>query len=289
MKTLWIAPLAAALIASGCGSQPEQVEGQSQSASVAETKERATETQAESGIDWNKPVSDYVELNFDRVPLDQARDNILFNAALSEQSDMPVDYDQVARAVSSDYFNTQDAFAKKEKLDALKGNLERRIKELQQSPYGTATYAFTNNLEGYDFRSKSFPIHVLPETSLDQGFERNAMNPLSVVINWTNAEEARNVPVPDEALAKRIEGLRNGPNNQKPLVRVFFHGAVKPHSEYSTAFHHYLTTAIPATITRVQILTRDNELLAEFQPGKSNVQTRAPEVQADAASIANDF
>ena len=218
-------------------------------------------------IDWNKPNSAYLELTYEQPTPEQALDAILLDAGLSAREGFPVNWDHVAKMISAEYYKSSDVFKQKEMLAAAQPLWEQRLRELSASPYVVVVYSYSNNLDSYDFDKKAFPIQIMrAQSRLGQGITAFNYSPLTVDLEWTNSKQASHFPVPDQALAKRIEELRSGPEGKTPLVKIYFHANPKLYDKLSTSFHHYLNNPIYGTITKVEILTRANEVLASFQP-----------------------
>jgi len=247
------------------------------------TKPQAASEAPPPKVATNVPLDRYVEVGNPNAHPEQGFDLIAFNAAISQvDPKLLPDFDLLARLSSKDYGRTQDAFKKRELLAALQPKLEERIAHFQANPYIATVYTYKNNIEGYDFTRNAFPVNVFKaERMLFAG------NGLLFHYDLKNEAAASYFPVSDEALAQRIETLRT--SGSTPRLKAYFAADRKPTNSNATAFNHYLTNDIPLTVTRLQLVDRDGTVLADYAPDQSGTPQASSEVQANAASIANDF
>lgn len=233
----------------------------------------------------NVPLEQYVEVSngiYSFTP-EQGFEVIAFNAAISQvDPKLPPDFDLLARLSSKDYDRTQDAFKKRELLATLQPKLEERIAHFQASPYVATVYAYKNNIEGYDFTRNAFPINVFKgDNSLFAG------NGVLLDYRLNNKAAVSFFPVADEALAQRIEMLRT--SGKTPRLKAYFVADRKPTNSNASAFNQYFTDDIPLTATHLQLVDRDGTVLADYAPDQSSTPQPSSEVQANAASIIDDF
>ena len=114
---------------------------------------------------------------------------------------LPVDYDKVAQAYSSEYRSTNDEFRKKDVVEALKPRIDAQIADSRQHRYfAVETPA---GLGHYDFTAKGFPVNG----SLGGNTYGYFMDNGAYKYSFTNGEAFKLLPVPDEALARRIEDM----------------------------------------------------------------------------------
>jgi hypothetical protein len=276
-----IVPAAVLLMSvlSACGkseapvTEPENSANTQQAASEGPRPKEAT----------NVPLDRYVVVGDPDSDPAQGFDLIAFNAAISQiDPAMPPDFDLLASLSSKDYERTQDAFKKRELLAQLQPKLEERMAYFQANPYIATVYIYKNNIEGYDFSRNAFPVNVFKATrALFAG------NGLLEHYTLKNEAAVAFFPVSDQELAKRIETLRTG--EKPPRLKVYFASATKPKDPNNTAFNHYLTDEIPLTVTHMQLVDRDGTVLADYAPDQSDSPEASSDVQANAASIANDI
>lgn len=280
MKSVALAPALLVCVLSACGkSEPAAPGSQPEGKPDAPVASEARPPKAAT----NAPLEQYVEVSngISNFTPDQGFELIAFNAAISQvDPNLPPDFDLLARLSSKDYDRTQDAFKKRELLAALQPKLEERMAHFQANPYIATVFSYKNNIEGYDFTRRAFPVNVFKaERMLFAG------NGLLYHYDLKNEAVTSYFPVPDEALAKRIETLRTSGNT--PRLKAYFAAERKPVNSNASAFHHYFTNDIPLTVTHLQLVDRDGTVLADYAPDQSDTPQGSSEVQADAASIAN--
>ncbi len=282
MKSVALTPVLLACFLAACGksetaASASQPEGKPD-APVASQAPRPKEA-------TNVPLEQYVEVSngiYSFTP-EQGFEVIAFNAAISQvDPKLPPDFDLLARLSSKDYDRTQDAFKKRELLATLQPKLEERIAHFQASPYVATVYAYKNNIEEYDFTRNAFPINVFKgDNSLFAG------NGVLLDYRLNNKAAVSFFPVADEALAQRIEMLRT--SGKTPRLKAYFVADRKPTNSNASAFNHYFTDDIPLTVTHLQLVDRDGTVLADYAPDQSSTPQPSSEVQANAASIIDDF
>lgn len=115
-------------------------------------------------------------------------------------SELPVPWDRLASAVSNDFRNTHDSFARQEILKVLKPRLEGEIAGFAQNRY--IMIPARVGLNAYDFERKGFPM---------RGFEPGSFlsfGNTGYVLAYSNGDQFRFAPIGDETLARDIEGTR---------------------------------------------------------------------------------
>lgn len=115
-------------------------------------------------------------------------------------SRLPVPWDRLASAVSNDFRNTDDSFARQEILKVLKPRLEDEIAGFAQNRY--IMIPARVGLNAYDFERKGFPM---------RGFEPGSFLSFGTsgyVLAYSNGDQFRFAPIGDETLARDIEGAR---------------------------------------------------------------------------------
>lgn len=136
------------------------------------------------------PLDSYVEL----------RGEAQLMQAYYALSGLPVPWDRLASAVSNDFRNTHDSFARQEILNVLKPRLEEEISGFAKNRY--IMIPARVGLNAYDFERKGFPM---------RGFEPGSFLSFGnsgYVLAYSNSDQFRFAPVGEETLARDIEGVR---------------------------------------------------------------------------------
>lgn len=198
-------------------------------------------TSPSSGLpepDMKKPLESYPEL--------QSGQQIMFLYVAA--SKLPPDFARLAEAYSSEYRNTYDTFRKNDLLNAIKPQLEQKIKDAAALPY---VWMQVNHagLGAYDFERKGFPVD-----EFEPGNERYFHDDSSYRIAWANGDQVRFLSVPDEAAAREIESLRH--IAQGVQMRIYFFAQSADLNQ----------RIVQAYVTRVRLTDRDGRVLAEYGP-----------------------
>ena len=283
-------PLLLICALTACGKSATPALADTETGSPSKVQSPQVEHDVRPVVTKDVPLDQYVEVTAsgtDPTP-QQGFDLIAFNGAMSQVDPaLPADFDDLANASSKDYYNTQDAFKKKELLATLQPKLEQRMAHFRRSPFIYSEYRFTNNIEGYDFNRGAFPVNVFK--GYNKLYAGPEVGPIGLMYDFQlkNKEAVSYFPVPDQELAQRIETLRN--SGKPPYLRVYFAAQPKPKNENATAFHHYMTSEIPLTVTNMQLIDRDGSVLASYKPGPQDAADKPSQVPANAASIANEI
>ncbi len=115
-------------------------------------------------------------------------------------SGMPPDYDAIARAYSSDYRSTSDAFRKQDILSAIKPRIEGHIADASTQRY--FIYEIDPNLDHYDFTAKAFPVRNMAD-----GVNWYVNDNSDYKLSFNNWDEFNELSVTDETIARQIEQL----------------------------------------------------------------------------------
>ncbi len=155
--------------------------------------------------DRSRPLSDYKVLDSGRT---------LMFAYLSVDT-MPIDYGRIAALVSAEYARSNDEFRRRDLLGALKPGIDTEVERAKANRY----YRMIGgaDLEKYDFATKSFRVGTFSGNGAGIYFSDN--NAFS--LNFANAQQFQNLPVPDEAQARRIEALRASYKRMSLAIYVF--------------------------------------------------------------------
>jgi len=155
--------------------------------------------------DRSRLLSDYKVLDSGRT---------LMFAYLSVDT-MPIDYERIAALVSAEYARSNDEFRRRDLLGALKPGIDAEVERAKANRYyrmiGSA------DLEKYDFATRSFRVGTFSGNGAGIYFSDN--NAFS--LNFANAQQFQNLPVPDEAQARRIEALRASYKRMSLAIYVF--------------------------------------------------------------------
>ena len=199
--------------------------------------------------DANKSLSDYPELDSGNQVM------FLYIAA----SKLPPDYEKLAASYSSEYRSTSDSFRKNDLLQAIKPQLDQKLALAAANPYGWMDIDDAK-LGAYDFARKGFPVG-----EFDDGRYRYFYDNSDYKIGWINPGQVAFAPVPDEALARKIESMRSGYSNQPKLKVYFFAQSADLDGQ-----------KVGVLVTRVQITDKSGRVLVEYGPdGTVPVETEA--------------
>lgn len=185
------------------------------------------------------------------VPLEQYQElssgqQVMFSYLAS--SEMPVDYDKSAQAISAEYRGQSDDFKKRDLLNALKPRIDAEIAKAKSAKYFFAN--FDAELDKYDFESQSFALKNLRDSSTYWYFyDVNAYR-----YGFLNSANFSKLPVADEALARTVESYRA--SYKKMTLRVYFYAASTKLGE-----PHLL-----GEIMRVRLYDSKGTLLSEIIP-----------------------
>lgn len=143
--------------------------------------------------DANHPLTDYRSVDSGNQVM------FLFYAL----SNLPVDYDRVAQAYSTDYQQTSDSFKKHDLLNALKPRIDAAIETARQNRYVVTT---TPNvpLSAYDFAKKGFVLTNLTPDSYQYFFDNSRYS-----FEFSNAANDGFLKIDDEEKAREIEDMRS--------------------------------------------------------------------------------
>jgi hypothetical protein len=179
-----------------------------------------------------------------------------------------VDYTALAEGTLwNDFRRLKDQFARQDKIDKAKPEMEAAVSAEVASPYHWMSIGKSENVFGnYDFERKGFPIKEF--TQIDS---RSFTDTPKYRIRWANASQAAFAPVVDETAAREIEAFLSGnkpyvlgvPTN--PMLKVFYfvQGATPAKGPYSPA-------TVDGWITHVQITDpATDKVLAEYSPDAS--------------------
>lgn len=158
-------------------------------------------------------------------------------------SNMPVDYEEIAKHYSQDFERTSDAFKKQDILKALTPKIDSEIANAKQQRYFIVDTEVS--LGSYDFNQKSF--------SVKNGLSPNAYfyfyNNSEYKYSFTNGDQFGALKVVDEALARQIESMLS-----KQRMKLVFYAFAQ---DADPSNHE-----IKSQIVKVKLLDgRGNELL----------------------------
>lgn len=113
---------------------------------------------------------------------------------------LPIPYEDLAPRISDEYRNTQDAFKKKEVLDALKLKIDANVEAFKKTDY--ISFVEDGLLGHYDLNKKSFIVRGMPDQN-DSKYTSFGMYSVS----FTNVSKFSGYKVDEVERAKEIEAL----------------------------------------------------------------------------------
>lgn len=249
-KTALLLPILTALALAACKQEPAGVDAATAGAprekgffgiGGGDDAEDEAAVAASPGLpepDMKKPLESYPEL--------QSGQQIMFLYVAA--SKLPPDFAKLAESFSQEYRNTSDSFRKNDLLNAIKPQLEQKIKEAEASPYAWMQVV-SANLGPYDFERKGFPVR-----EFEQGRERYFYDGSNYRLTWANVDEIQFVSVPDEAKARELEALRNIAQGVQMKIYFFAQSA------------DLNRQVVNAYVTRIRFTDRDGRVLVEYGP-----------------------
>ena len=193
-----------------------------------------------------KPVADSEQKGDPNTPLDQYQEinsgkQIMYIwLAISRD---PMNYEDLAYIISSDYRRKRDEFKRRDMLAMLKPAIDEEVKKAGSNLYYMMSRegkSLDYLLGKYDFERKGFPLSVVYE-----GVEHYFDDAYQYKIKYTNANQFRWIDVPDETKARALSALKE----KEPYVRVelyFYAGNTELGG-----------TTIKAQIMKLRIVHRD--------------------------------
>jgi hypothetical protein len=183
------------------------------------------------------------------IPLEQYQEltsgqQVMFSFLAN--SDMPIDYERSAQAISVEYRSQSDDFKKRDLLNALKPRIDAEVAKAKSDKYFFAN--FDAELDKYDFESKAFPLKNLR----DSGTYWYFYDVNSYRYSFLNGTVYNKLPVVDETMARTIESYRA--SYKKMTVRVYFYASSTKLGE----------PTLMGEITRVRLYDGKGTLLAEI-------------------------
>lgn len=159
-------------------------------------------------------------------------------------SAMPVDYENVAAAISNEYRSQQDEFKKRDILNALKPGIDKEIAKAKENRYFFMD--MEDQVAKYDFDAKAFPLPALANAESVRYFHDLSQYRLSLANQMNFAK----LSVPDENQARTIETLRSKYAGLK--TRVYFFVTETKLGE----------TTVVGEVTKVHLLDNKGNVLA---------------------------
>ncbi|ARV17616.1 hypothetical protein AEP_00656 [Curvibacter sp. AEP1-3] len=186
--------------------------------------------------DKSMPLEQYQELS--------SGQQVMFSYLAN--SEMPIDYEKSAQAISAEYRGQSDDFKKRDLLNALKPRIDAEVAKAKSAKYFFAN--FDAELDKYDFESKAFPLKNLRDSGTYWYFyDVNAYR-----YSFLNGAVFNKIPVVDETMARTIESYRA--SYKKMTVRVYFYASSAKLGE----------STLMGEITRVRLYDGKGTLLAEI-------------------------
>lgn len=116
----------------------------------------------------------------------------------------PINYERVAKMLSSEYNLEQDEFKRRDLMVSLKPAIDKNIEKAKQNKYYSIEIGERLLLQKYDFESKSFLIKSFTSDAYSRYFNDNT----NYRLKFANASLFKNLVVLDENIARKIEALR---------------------------------------------------------------------------------
>ena len=271
--TVTLLALACTLALAGCGKKdandkdagtPAAAEG-TPTGLLGEAARSATEAARAANLpqpDASKPLSSYPELD--------SGEQLMFQYVAASR--LPPDFGKLAEAYSRDYRQTSDNFRKHDLLQALQPQMEQKIQQAREEPYAWMGIDDAE-LGEYDFQRKGFPVG-----EFDGNRTRYFNDAYDYKLAWSNRDQLRFAPVADEAAARKLEAMRTNWND-KPRLKVYFLAQSADLNDQK----------LNALVTRVQLVSRNGQVLAEYSPdGSVPVKAEEPDQAAGGADAAAD-
>lgn len=131
----------------------------------------------------------------------------------------PVDYENVASVISQDFRRESDSFKKRDILNVLKPKIDASIEAAKGKNSRYFYTEYTADLGKYDFDAKFFPLNNL----LNKGDGYYQYFNDASDWHWVelNTKKFEKIPVTDEAMARKIEGLRSHYDRMKIVAYMF--------------------------------------------------------------------
>lgn len=199
--------------------------------SKTESKENSkmnggTTTTETSSIDPNVPLSSYAGLDY--AGLDDLRDattDPTFIYAYYAGCNCPVDFEEIASQYDQEFAATTDVFERNRILAALKPKIEEQINKIKGNG-GLIKFTYDYQFKGYDFNTKSFHsdmdfAHVEPKDKFITKEFATRKNKPEEQYYALKLKDFKELPVTDEAFARKIEARRNEDNGTLHFMLVY--------------------------------------------------------------------
>lgn len=169
-----------------------------------------------------------------------------YYAAASE----PVDYEKIASVLAPQkYAYETDEFKKRDALNALKPQVDAAVAVAKESKYYKTVIGNGNDIDKYDFASKSFTLKNIPSGNAYRYFTDAASD---FHYTFANGENYKRLKVESEETARKIEGLRTK-YGALEIVVYLFAGDTQIGEK-----------TINAEIMRLQIIDKQGNVLLEL-------------------------
>jgi len=169
-----------------------------------------------------------------------------YYAASSE----PIDYDKIASILAPEkYARETDEFKKRDTLNALKPQIDAAVAKSKESKYYKTVIGASNDIDKYDFETKSFNLKNIPSGNAYQFFTDAASE---FHYTFVNGENYKHLKVENEEAARKVEGLRTK-YGALEIVVYLFAGDTKIGEK-----------TINAEIMRLQVTDKQGTVLLEF-------------------------
>ena len=241
-----VALLSAAILTAACSKSPNTSSDKSSPPSLSNALSPAAVKEATQAAKLaSMPQPDASKHEDAYVKIDKGNQVMFLYAAFS---DLPANYDKMARSFSREYRSATDEFKKHDLLAALQPKLDAGIANAKTHPYIT-WIDDSPRLAHYDFAQKSFQVG---SSLFQRGGYLTFYDNGSYVLAVSNGEVFRQLHVADESKARVIEALIS--KRRSMQLKTFAFVQTTDGSD---------TPTVQTVITKVQLLDPHGKVLLE--------------------------
>jgi hypothetical protein len=246
IPTATFAILTATLLLGACSkSAAPSSDSPSQSSLSNALSPAAVQQAAQAAKTASLPEANLTTPDKDYVNIDKGNEVMFLYAAFSG---LPVDYDKMAQAFSSEYRSTSDAFKKHDLLAALQPKLDAGIADAKAHPY-ISWDDDSPQLAHYDFAQKSFQVG---SAIFQKGGYLTFNDNSGYVLAVNNGQAFQQLHEADDDKARAIEALVG----KYPSMHLKIFAFVQATDDSGTP-------TVQAAVTKVQLLDSHGQVLLE--------------------------
>jgi len=167
-------------------------------------------SESTSTIQTDAPLEKYFPISYSDDVHNEGSNWILVYYALC---DCTINYTEIANNLSTKYADEQNAFKKQAILDSLMPDIDTKIKLIKANRLVYFTEGISNDIK-YDFQNKSFIFTNVQNSSCstDTGVFHdhpfNSIDRTNQLEKTCSSQGVMRIPVSDQALAEKIESIR---------------------------------------------------------------------------------